>query len=74
MSVHIKYTLTHGDKVLPLDERTVIMGAVNCTPDSFSDGGQFKSADEAVDRALRMVEEGADFLYYKIRMFRRSIL
>ena len=62
MYVRIKFTLTHGDKVLPLGERTIIMGAINCTPDSFSDGGQFKSPDEAVYRALQMVEEGADII------------
>ena len=59
MSTHMKHTLTHGDKVLLLGERTIIMGTINCTPDSFSNGGQFKSAYEAVKRALQMVEEGA---------------
>ena len=39
-----------------------IMGIVNVTPDSFSDGGEFFSADRAVEHALRMVEEGADIL------------
>lgn len=36
-----------------------IMGVVNVTPDSFSDGGQFKTQSQAVDHALRLVEEGA---------------
>lgn len=37
----------------------VVMGVLNVTPDSFSDGGQFQRLDEAVRRALEMVEEGA---------------
>ena len=37
----------------------VVMGVVNVTPDSFSDGGQFRDVGAAVDHALRMVEEGA---------------
>jgi len=39
-----------------------IMGIVNVTPDSFSDGGRFSSAQVAVDHALRLAEEGADIL------------
>ncbi len=39
-----------------------IMGIVNVTPDSFSDGGSYPTAQAAVDQALRMVEEGADIL------------
>ena len=39
-----------------------IMGIVNVTPDSFSDGGSFASAQGAVDHGLRLVEEGADIL------------
>ena len=39
-----------------------LMGIVNVTPDSFSDGGQFAAADAAVEHALRLVEEGADIL------------
>lgn len=40
----------------------VIMGIVNVTPDSFSDGGQFADAEEAAAHALRLVEEGAHVL------------
>jgi dihydropteroate synthase len=47
---------------LPYGERTLVMGVLNITPDSFSDGGQFYSADSAVERALQMVAEGADIL------------
>jgi len=38
------------------------MGILNMTPDSFSDGGQFKSHDKAIDHALKMVEEGANII------------
>lgn len=43
-------------------KRTSIMGIINVTPDSFSDGGERVSADSAVEGALRMVQEGADFI------------
>ena len=45
-----------------LGERTLVMGIVNVTPDSFSDGGQLLDPKAAVAAALRMVEEGADVL------------
>jgi dihydropteroate synthase len=38
------------------------MGVINVTPDSFSDGGLFSSAEAAVEHAIRLVEEGADIL------------
>ena len=41
---------------------TLIMGILNMTPDSFSDGGQFKSHNKAIDHALKMVEEGANII------------
>ena len=41
---------------------TLIMGILNMTPDSFSDGGQFKSHDKAIGHALKMVEEGANII------------
>jgi dihydropteroate synthase len=50
-----------GGRVLDLS-RTAIMGILNITPDSFSDGGIFLSHDAAVARALAMVEEGADLV------------
>lgn len=43
-------------------DRARIMGIVNVTPDSFSDGGSYANAQAAIDEALRMVEEGADIL------------
>lgn len=42
--------------------RTLIMGILNVTPDSFSDGGRFIEPEEAVAQGLRMVEEGADWI------------
>ena len=48
-------------RILPVD-RPLIMGILNTTPDSFSDGGRFFTADAAVDHGLRMLDEGADIL------------
>jgi dihydropteroate synthase len=47
---------------LPLGERTLIMGIVNVTPDSFSDGGKYNSVEQAVAHAKRLIAEGADLL------------
>ena len=51
-----------GGRVLPLGERTLVMGILNITPDSFADGGVHFDVERAVDAGLRMVEEGADIL------------
>jgi len=50
------------DRELPLGERTFVMGIVNVTPDSFSDGGMFDHAEAAVKHGLQLLEEGADVL------------
>lgn len=47
---------------LPYGERTLVMGVLNVTPDSFSDGGQFLSFDQAIAHAEQMIDEGADIL------------
>jgi len=47
---------------LELGRRTLVMGVVNITPDSFSDGGSYLDAEAAVEHALRLLEEGADLL------------
>jgi len=47
---------------LQLGERTLIMGILNVTPDSFSDGGRFNDPDRAFARALELEEEGADII------------
>lgn len=52
-----------GDRVLYLDEtRTWLMGVLNVTPDSFSDGGRFFDPAKAIARGVEMVEEGADII------------
>jgi dihydropteroate synthase len=50
------------DRTMPIGERTLIMGILNVTPDSFSDGGQFLGVDEALAHAERMIAEGADIV------------
>jgi dihydropteroate synthase len=47
---------------LVIGARPLVMGIVNVTPDSFSDGGKFNSTDRAVEHALRLVADGADML------------
>ena len=42
--------------------RPLVMGILNVTPDSFSDGGKFLSTDLAVEHALKLIAEGADIL------------
>jgi dihydropteroate synthase len=49
-------------RTLVLGERTLVMGVLNVTPDSFSDGGSFLNADAAVARALAMDSAGADII------------
>jgi dihydropteroate synthase len=51
-----------GSRSLELGKRTLIMGVVNVTPDSFSDGGSYFDSDQAVAHAQRLLEEGADIL------------
>ncbi|MFY9622150.1 MAG: dihydropteroate synthase [Pyrinomonadaceae bacterium] len=47
---------------LPYSERTLVMGVLNVTPDSFSDGGQFFTFQRAVEQAEQMIAEGADII------------
>src|SRR5215469_7444241 len=51
-----------GVRVLELGKRTLIMGVVNVTPDSFSDGGQFLDRHQAIAHAERLLAEGADII------------
>jgi dihydropteroate synthase len=51
----------HRDGAIPLD-RPILLGVLNVTPDSFSDGGLFFSVDSAVQRARTMAAEGADLI------------
>ncbi len=47
---------------LPRPDRCLVMGVVNVTPDSFSDGGRWSAPDEAIAHGLELLEEGADLL------------
>jgi dihydropteroate synthase len=51
-----------GGRTLSIGERTLVMGVLNVTPDSFSDGGEFFSLDSALAQAEQMVAEGADII------------
>ena len=51
-----------GGQSLDFNDRTLIMGILNITPDSFSDGGKFMLKEKAVAHALKMNEEGADII------------
>jgi dihydropteroate synthase len=54
-------TLPDGRRLV-LDDRTLLMGIVNITPDSFSDGGMLQNAAQAIAHGVRLVEEGADIV------------
>lgn len=56
------YTLRLRGKAFELGARTLIMGILNVTPDSFSDGGRFASHERAVARAFELIAAGADIL------------
>ena len=56
------YKWNAGGKKVLLGKYPKIMGILNVTPDSFSDGGLYNSDKEAVDQALRMIDEGADII------------
>ena len=51
-----------GNQTFDFAERTYVMGILNITPDSFSDGGRFLNHSEALDHAKQMVDEGADII------------
>jgi dihydropteroate synthase len=56
------YRLRCRKRTFALGEKTLVMGVLNVTPDSFSDGGLYSEKEKAVARGLKMVEEGADFI------------
>ncbi|HWY09412.1 MAG TPA: dihydropteroate synthase [Candidatus Acidoferrales bacterium] len=62
MIVRKKFRLLVGGRAIVLGERTLVMGVLNVTPDSFSDGGKFFRAADAVKAALAMERAGADIL------------
>ncbi|PYL61880.1 MAG: dihydropteroate synthase [Verrucomicrobia bacterium] len=51
-----------GERVFNVSQRGLIMGVLNVTPDSFSDGGEFFTAEKAIEHGLKMAAEGADVL------------
>lgn len=51
-----------GSRSLPLGKRTLVMGIVNVTPDSFSDGGQFLDTEKAVAHAIQLLDNGAEII------------
>jgi len=51
-----------GDKIVDLSERGMIMGVLNVTPDSFSDGGEFFDSGVAIERGIQIEAEGADII------------
>ncbi|MGA2483099.1 MAG: dihydropteroate synthase [Candidatus Acidiferrales bacterium] len=57
-----RYRLKLPTKTLELGQRTLVMGVLNVTPDSFSDGGAFLEAERAVEHALAMERDGADMV------------
>ena len=57
-----QYSIRCRKRTLTLGKRTLLMGVLNVTPDSFSDGGLFFDKDKAISHGLRMVEEGADII------------
>jgi len=56
------HLLKTAQRDIVLGERPLVMGILNVTPDSFSDGGKYAAEDTAVERGIRMVEEGADIV------------
>ena len=60
MTEQIRPAWTIRDRVLSPDDHTLIMGIVNVTPDSFSDGGRYAAVEAAVAHGLSMWNQGAD--------------
>lgn len=56
------YSWSCGSRSVNLGTRTLLMGVLNVTPDSFSDGGDFLNIDQAVRHAVTMQAEGADII------------
>ena len=51
-----------GNREFDLQNHTYVMGILNVTPDSFSDGGKFNNIDAAMRQVEKMVDEGADII------------
>lgn len=61
-SERARLVISIGRRRIDLGRRTHVMGVVNVTPDSFYDGGRYYDARRAVEQALRLEDEGADFI------------
>ena len=59
---HSPFAFRCGGKFIDLSSRTYLMGVLNVTPDSFSDGGRYFNKDQAVVHALQMAADGADII------------
>ena len=57
-----RLSLARGQELELVPGRPLLMGVVNVTPDSFSDGGLFLAPERAIAHALRLVDEGADLI------------
>jgi dihydropteroate synthase len=57
-----RFTIHCGDHTLELGERTLLMGTINVTPDSFSDGDRFYKTDQAIKQGELLASHGADIL------------
>ncbi|MFO7615873.1 MAG: dihydropteroate synthase, partial [Bacteroidales bacterium] len=62
MPVRKAYRIAWGRHVLDLGRRTCIMGVLNVTPDSFSDGGRYLDPAAAVAQGVRLAKDGADII------------
>jgi len=58
----MSWSSPHGTPLPPWRERTLIMGVLNVTPDSFSDGGKANTVDQAVRQVAQLLQEGADVI------------
>ncbi len=56
------FEITSGSHRLTLGKRTLVMGVLNVTPDSFSDGGLYLEKEKAIERGMEMASEGADII------------
>ncbi len=51
-----------GDYLLQFNRRTLVMGILNVTPDSFSDGGKYINRDDAINHGIKLAAEGSDII------------
>ena len=56
------YSFLTANSTIELGRQTLIMAVLNCTPDSFSDGGSYNNVDMALNSALKMIEQGAGLI------------